>query len=161
MRPYPVLRLNDAITEAMSKVKSIDIPGGITTGLDPEIHPYPGDEYGPISEIADIDKRPTDGMHYVSLSPAYAQLVWLLCDIAFRIHESVAIQAEFEQFGDKEKEQFLSHLNDSNEVSRYIQELINWEAVLRYCADSTNRIIALFNERTSETEMNELYIPMA
>lgn len=157
MRPYPVLRLNDAITEAMSKVKSIDIPGGITTGLDPEIHPYPGDEYGPISEIADIDKRPTDGMHYVSLSPAYAQLVWLLCDIAFRIHESVAIQAEFEQFGDKEKEQFLSHLNDSNEVSRYIQELINWEAVLRYCADSTNRIIALFNERTSETEMNELY----
>ena len=37
MRPFPVLRLNDAITEKIPEMTSIDIPGGIATGLDPEI----------------------------------------------------------------------------------------------------------------------------
>ena len=155
MRPFPVLRLNDAITEKIPEMTSIDIPGGIATGLDPEIRFV--DEQGPITTVAEIKESPVDGMRHVTISAAFAQFLWLLSDITFRIHDSVSILTEFEQFSDKEKGQFISHLNDRCEESRYLKALFDWESVLRYCADSTNRIIALFNGRISETEMNELY----
>ena len=37
MRPFPVKRLNESITQAISKIVSIGIHKGIEDGLDPRI----------------------------------------------------------------------------------------------------------------------------
>lgn len=154
MRYFPVFRLNDAITEAISKIISIDIKNGIATGLDSEI--YFVDEQGPITTVAEI-KEYHDKTRHVVISEAYAQFLWLMCDIAFRIHDSAVIQAEFEQLSVEEQKEFISHLCDNNEESRYIKEMFCWKSVLKYCSDSTDRIKSLFYKSVSEKEMDELY----
>ena len=154
MRYFPVFRLNDAITEVMDKIISIDIKNGIENGLDPEIHFV--DEQGPITTVAEI-KEDLDKTYHVVISEAYAQFLWLMCDIAFRIHESIAIRTEFKQSNAEEQKMFISHLCDDNEESRYMKELFCLESVLKYCADSTDRIKTLFNKCVGDEELKELY----
>lgn len=155
MRYFPVFRLNDAITKVIAKITSIDIKNGIENGLDPEIHFK--DDRGPITTIAEIHEFSLDKRHYVVVSAAYAQFLWMMCDIAFRIHDSIAIQSEFEQFNAEDQMAFISHLCDDNEESRYLKELFSLKSVLKYCADSTNRIITLFNKSVTDKELKDLY----
>lgn len=155
MQPFPVFRLNDAITEAISKMISIDIEVATATGLHPEIRFM--DEQGPITTVAKICESPIDGKHHVTISAAFAQFLWLLGDIAFRIHENNAINIEFENLSKEEQEQFILHLDDDNEESHYVKALFNRKTVLEHAADSTNQIVNLFNRQIPEEEMKELY----
>ena len=155
MKPFPVYRLNDAITEAISKMISMDIEGNVANGLHSEIRFVDGQ--GPITTVAEISEFSIDGQHRVTISAAFTQFLWLLGDMAFRIHENYAIITEFENFSEEEQKQFISHLDDDNEESHYLKALFDRKSVLNYSADSINRIINLFDKRVSESEMNELY----
>ena len=154
MRYFPVFRLNDAITEVIAKITSIDIKNGIENGLNQEI--YFVDKQGPITTVAEI-KEYHDKTHFVVISEAYAQFLWLMCDIAFCIHDGMAIQTEYKQLSVKEQKEFISHLCDNNEESRCLKEMFCWKSVLKYCSDSTDRIKLLFYKSVTEKEMDELY----
>lgn len=64
MKSFPVNRLNDSITRAISNIVSIGIHKGIEDGLDPRIHIVDPDG-GPIQDVAKITETP------IILSPEY------------------------------------------------------------------------------------------
>lgn len=155
MKSFPVYQLNDAITEAISKMISIDIEGNVANGLHPEIRFV--DEQGPITTVAKINESPINRQHRVTISAAFAQFLWLLVDMVFRIHENHAIITEFENSSEEEQKKFISHLGDDNEESHYLKALCDRKSVLNYAAGSTNKIINLFDKQISESEMDELH----
>lgn len=79
---FPVLALNNNITQFIKKIPTAGILDNIKEGLNNEILFI--DQGRPISDIAHIVKMPTDGRSCVSLSAAYCQYLWLMCSIIIK-----------------------------------------------------------------------------
>lgn len=79
---YPVHSLNANITNFLSKVKSAKIYDAMTSGMVNETNLI--DKGSHITEIAYIEQQ-DDGTNRVSLSSAYCQYFWLVCDVALKI----------------------------------------------------------------------------
>lgn len=89
---YPVNRLNHNITQFLSDVISADIFGSVETGLKNEIELI--DDGGHITDFASISHHSLTNTSSVRLSMAYAQYLWLLCDVAFKILDHNVIVSE-------------------------------------------------------------------
>lgn len=76
---YPIHRLNYNITRIFRDIVSADIEGDINKGLQNEIHFI--DEDSHITDVARITGNRLDNTCQVSLSSAYCQFLWLICDI--------------------------------------------------------------------------------
>lgn len=79
---FPVLALNNNITQLIKKIPTAGILDNIKDGLNNKIRFI--DQDCPISDIAHIVKMPTDGRSCVSLSAAYCQYLWLMCSIIIK-----------------------------------------------------------------------------
>ena len=161
MKPFPTYRLNAAITDAMSKIITIDIASGIATGLDSMIH-FVDESGGPLTTIAEITDYPnilTDGgsSRYVKISATYTQLLWMLCSIALRNHDSIVIESEIERMSPEERSQFIKELRENNSITEYQRELVDKKGTFALSADMINRIEVMTQRAISETEMDELY----
>lgn len=101
MKYFPVYRLNEVISKTFEKTISLDIAQGIRDGLDSMIH-FVDEQGGPLSTIAEIIDKPIlidkdEPKRYVKISAAYSQMLWMICSIVMRNHDSVAINYEIEQ----------------------------------------------------------------
>lgn len=159
MCSLPILKLNDAITSVIAKIKSLDIQDSIKKGLNPEVQivDKDGRSLTTIAEIIDLGNTISETRYCVKISATYAQFLWLLCDIAFRINDSIAIQNEFEQLNEEEKKDFIFHLKDNTPESHYLSELSDMESVFSYCTDSILIISKLLNGMLTDKEMDDLY----
>lgn len=79
---FPIHRLNQRVTEKLSKIISADIPGNINKGLSNEIRLI--DDGTNMTDLATIFKLPHTGETYVRISAAFMQYVWVLNDIAIK-----------------------------------------------------------------------------
>lgn len=94
---FPVLALNNNITQLIKKIPSAGIYESITEGLNNEILFI--DQDCPISDVAEIVKFIIDGKSYVSLSAAYCQYLWLMCSIIIREIDLSIVREECERRG--------------------------------------------------------------
>lgn len=79
---FPIHRLNQRVTEKLSKIISADIPGNINKGLGNEIRLV--DDGTNMTDLATIFMLPHTGETYVRISAAFMQYVWMLNDIALK-----------------------------------------------------------------------------
>lgn len=159
MCSLPILKLNDAITKEIAKIKSLDIQSSVINGLNPEIQIV--DENGcsstTVAYITDLGNTFSETRYCVKMSATYAQFLWLLCDIAFRINDSISIQNDFNQFNEYDKKIFISHLKDDTPESHYLSELFDIEAMYSYCTVSIEIISKILNGQLTDKEMDKLY----
>ena len=155
----PILKLNDAITIVIAKIKSLDIQASITNGLNPEIQivDEKGHSLTTIAEITDRGNTFSESRYCVKMSATYAQFLWLLCDIAFRINDCISIQNEIQQLSEDDEKSFISRLKDDTPESHYLSELSDIKSVFSYCTDSIIIISKLLNRKLTDKEMNDLY----
>lgn len=78
---FPVQALNQNITNILKKIITADILRNIKKGLNNQIRFI--DQNSHISNVAEINKN-IDGSCTVSLSAAFCQYLWLICDIAIK-----------------------------------------------------------------------------
>ncbi len=162
MKPFPIYRLSEAITNAISKIVSIDIMQGIAKGLDPKIY-YVDESGGPISTIAEINELPyvrstNDYKRRVKISATYAQTLWMICGIALRNHDSIAIGNELENMTIKERTHFFEELTNNNQVHlRYLNELIDKKKALDVSAKILNTIEYINQSVLTDADMDCLY----
>lgn len=97
IRIFPVNRLNQRVTEKLSKIITADILGNINKGLQNELKLI--DEGVSMTECARVDKNSMTGETYVTISTAFMQYVWLLTDIALKNIDLSIIQREFTRCG--------------------------------------------------------------
>lgn len=161
MKYFPVCRLNEAITASFRKIISLDITQGIKEGLDSKIY-YVDEQGGPLSTIAEIIEKPflldkNEPKRYVKLSAAYSQMLWMICSIAMRNHDSVAINYEIEQMSNEQRNKFLHSLEIDDATAKYERTLLNQESVFSESTDMLNKIELLSNRKLSDEEMEQLY----
>lgn len=80
---------------------------------------------GPLSTIAEIIDKPIlidkdEPKRYVKISAAYSQMLWMICSIVMRNHDSVAINYEIEQMSIEEHKSFLRELEIDNTITKYM-----------------------------------------
>lgn len=161
MLPFPIYRLNEAVTNSLQNIISLDIAQGVQDGLDPMIHFV--DEYGgPLSTIAEITERAlvleeNEYRRYVTVSATYSQILWMTCSIAMRNHDSIAINCEVEKMTPEEKIKFQQELSIDSPITRYERELLDEEKVFSESADMVNTIELMSIRNLSEEEMQKLY----
>ena len=161
MKPFPIYRLNDAITNAMSKIITIDIACGIATGLDPMIH-FVDEQGGPISTIAEITDCPiilsrTSPLRYVKLSVTYAQLLWMICSVVLRNHDTIALEYEIDNMSSEERSQYFNELSVDSNITRYQRDLLDKKKTFELSSDMLNKICIMTQRKLTENEMDELY----
>lgn len=86
---FPVHSLNNNISNFLSKVKSAKIYESITSGMQNEVNLI--DKNCKLSDIAFIETL-GDGTNNVTISSAFCQYFWLLCDITLKILDRRIIQ---------------------------------------------------------------------
>lgn len=79
-------------------------------------------EGGPVSTVAQIDEIPailnSQYKHKVSVSVAYMQILWIICDIALNNNDVMAIENQIEKMTPEEREQFYKELKvDTRETT--------------------------------------------
>lgn len=161
MKYFPIYRLNEAITLSFKKIVSLDIAQGIRNGLDSMIH-FVDEQGGPLSTIAEIINKPIlidkdEPKRYVKISATYSQMLWMICSIVMRNHDSVAINYEIEQMSIEEHNNFLRELEIENTITRYERALLDQKVVFSESADILNKIEILSNRKLSDEEMEQLY----
>lgn len=92
---YPVHRLNLNITKFLRKVKSAKIYDSLTSGMQNEADFI--DKDGKITDIAFIETQ-DDGTNKVTISSAFCQYFWLLCDVCFKILDRRIIQGACDDY---------------------------------------------------------------
>ncbi len=161
MKPFPINYLNDAVTNVLSKIVTIDIANGIEKGLDPMIHF--ADEYGgPINSVAEIHDNPIHfpfdmPQRHVTISIAYAQMLWMLCSIALRNHDSIAVEIELSGMSKDELDIFYQELQVDSNTTIYLRELLDKKKTFDKSAEMLNYMEALCQRHLTEEEMDYLY----
>ena len=160
MKIFPVLTLNSSITEAISKIVSIGIAYGIKEGLDPEIHLF-DEEGGPIQTIAEITELPSflkpEHKRKVSVSAAYMQVLWILCDIALKNNDAIAVEVEVDKMSSDEKDQYYKELEVDLPETRYLKTLLDKKAIFQQSAEKVNLIELICSKKLSEDEMERVH----
>lgn len=160
MKIFPVLTLNSSITEAISKIVSIGIAEGIKEGLDPEIHLF-DEEGGPIQTIAEITELPSflkpEHKRKVSVSAAYMQVLWILCDIALKNNDAIAVEVEVDKMSSDEKDQYYKELEVDLPETRYLKTLLDKKAIFQQSAEKVNLIELICSKKLSEDEMERVH----
>ena len=160
MKIFPVLTLNSSITEAISKIVSIGIADGIKEGLDPEIHLF-DEEGGPIQTIAEITELPSflkpEHKRKVSVSAAYMQVLWILCDIALKNNDAIAVEVEVDKMSSDEKDQYYKELEVDLPETRYLKTLLDKKAIFQQSAEKVNLIELICSKKLSEDEMERVH----
>lgn len=162
MKPFPVLKLNTSITDVFKKITSIEFKEGINTGLNPKIKII--EENGPMQNIAEYSTHDikVDGyINDVKVSAAFSQVLWMICSIAYRHYESIAINSELENEIDKKgttREQYIQNLQKSQEEEALYQlKLINEKDVFQNSCKLLNIIEKISKKTLEENEMDDLY----
>ena len=161
MRAFPIYRLNEAITKSMEKIVSLDISQGINDGLDSMIH-FVDEEGGPISTIAEITEKnlllnPDEPKRYVKISVAYAQMLWMICSIVLRNHDSIAIESEIERMTPEERNRYYKELKKDHSKTSYQRELIDKKNTFAISAEMLNVMEYMMQRNITEDEMDFLY----
>lgn len=160
MKSYPVYSLNQSITEAISKIVSIGIADGIKEGLDPQIHLIDEDG-GPITTVAQITELPSylnpDYKHTVTVSATYMQILWIICDIALKNNDAIAIEVEVENMSKAERDQFYEELQVETVETRYLKKLLDKKEIFTQSAKEVDMIEMVSYKKLSEEEMELLY----
>ena len=160
MKPFPVNRLNENITQAISKIVSIDIHKGIENGLDPMIH-LEDEKGGPITDIAKITEIPAalkpEYKRKVAISAAFMQILWIICDIVLKINDSIALNVEIERLSDSQREQFYQELAVDTDEIRFLRAILDEKNVYQKSADEVNLIEMIATRQLNEQEMESLY----
>lgn len=160
MKQFPVYSLNPRITEAISKIVSIGIAEGIKDGLDPQIH-LVDETGGPLSTVAEInDISPLLSPNYrrqVTVSAAFMQILWIICDIALKNNDAIAVEVEVEKMTDEEKQEYYKELELNNPISEYLKKLLDKKQVFQDSAEKVDLIELILSKELSEEEMDTLY----
>ena len=161
MLRFPIYKLNEAVSKSFQKIVSLNIVQGIKDGLDPMIY-WVDEQGGPISTIAEINEKYylLDRNEYkrcVTVSTTYSQILWMICSIALRNHDSIAINLEVEKMTIEEREKFRQELTNNNSFIRHKCCLLDKKKVLSDSADMVNMIEQISNKKLSENEMEQLY----
>ena len=156
---FPIYRLNEAVTEAMSKMVSLGIAGEISKGLDPQIQ-FVDESGGPLSTIAEIIE--VKGLHdsprhHVKISAAYAQILWMICSIALRNHDSFAIRNELHSMSPEEQAQFMNEVQVGNTVTNYLRDLVDTKTTLELSTNMLNIIEVICKRSLTQNKMEELH----
>ena len=148
MKIFPVLTLNSSITEAISKIVSI------------EIHLF-DEEGGPIQTIAEITELPSflkpEHKRKVSVSAAYMQVLWILCDIALKNNDAIAVEVEVDKMSSDEKDQYYKELEVDLPETRYLKTLLDKKAIFQQSAEKVNLIELICSKKLSEDEMERVH----
>lgn len=158
---FPIYRLNGAITEALKKIISLDIAKGIREGLDPMIH-FVDEQGGPLSSVAKITERAVvmnenESKRYVTISATYSQILWMICSIVMRNHDSVAINNEIERMSPEEYAMYQQELLSDSIFARYERDLQEEKKVFSDSAEMLNKIEILSTRKLSNEEIEQLY----
>lgn len=160
MKNFPVLSLNPNITDAISKIVSIGIADGIKEGLDCRIH-LVDEEGGPISTIAEITELPTflnpEHKRKVSVSAAYMQVLWIICDIALKNNDTIAVEVEVDKMSPEEKEQYYKELEVDAPETRYLKTLLDKKKIFQESAEKVDLIELICSKKLTEAEMDTVY----
>jgi hypothetical protein len=160
MKPFPINYLNDAVTNVLSKIVTIDIANGIEKGLDPMIH-FADESGGPINSVAEIHDNPIHfpfdmPQRHVTISIAYAQMLWMLCSIALRNHDSIAVEIELSGMSKDELDIFYQELQVDSNTTIYLRELLDKKKTFDKSAEMLNYMEALCQRHLTEEEMDYL-----
>ena len=161
MKPFPIFYLNDRITEVSSKVKSIDILQQISNGLNNEIQLI--ETEGPCTCPAAIEGfiSPMDGKMYcnVSISAAFMQCTWLVCEAAMWLHDVLSMQTELAKHSIRVNQllsniQFIETDASSRKQLKYIQSAFNAKVDVYH---NLQCIRVIRNRKLLDYEMEVLY----
>ena len=148
---FPVLALNNIITQLINKNISADISENIKKGLNNEIHFI--DQDCPISDIAQIAKSSIDERSHVTLSAAYCQYLWLICSLIIREIDLSVITEECEQSGISLEQIF----EEISKKARYKSKDVH----TKQCTDFLKQLLELKNktefQNQQEYHMNLLH----
>ncbi len=161
MKYFPIYKLNEAITESLQKIISLDIVQGISDGLDSMIH-FVDEQGGPLSTIAEIAEKKVlmnenEPKRYVTISAAYCQMLWMICSIVLRNHDSVSINCEIKKMSQEEYSEFQQELLVDNVVTRCECSLLDRDKVFSDSVDMLNKIEILIQKKLSNEEIEQLY----
>ena len=148
---FPVLALNNNITQLINKIPSAGIFENIKKGLNNEIHFI--DQDCPISDIAQIAKSSIDERSHVTLSAAYCQYLWLICSLIIREIDLSVITEECEQSGISLEQIF----EEISKKARYKSKDVH----TKQCTDFLKQLLELKNktefQNQQEYHMNLLH----
>ena len=160
MRPFPIYRLNEAVTSAMSKIVTIDIGNGIANGLNQQIN-FVDEHGGSISTIAEISNYTEplnkESQKRVKISATYAQILWMICNIALRNHDTIAIESEIDRMSLEERKQYFKDLQQDSEITKYQRELLDRKKSFELSSQMLNFMEQLAQRNITEEEMDYLY----
>ena len=112
---YPVLSLNQNVTNFLKKVKSARIFESVTSGLNNEV--MLTDKGTHISYTLKIEKCEDGVTSQVYISSAYCQYFWLLCDVVLKILDRRIIASSCVYYGIT-LEEFYQSVEETNRKSK-------------------------------------------
>lgn len=145
----PIDVLSDEVEVKFNKLVSLDIKGEVEKGLSPVIQ-YIDDIYN----IAGIEcNSDSSNNAFIYISKPYCQMLWILCNIAVRIHDSAFVCELVEKMTEEERHKFHETLEADCSKNRYFRELIDWDCTLKIVAELGEVIKRLLNDYISYEEI--------
>lgn len=145
----PIEYLSLRVVEIINKLTSLDIKTEIDKGLNPNIHYI--DDIKNIGGINYTDIFSKEAAVYIS--KPYCQMLWIICNIALRIHDSAAVVGEYEKMDLTEKKEYLKELEIDCPITRYLKQVGNWENTLKVISELGEIIKCMLNEKISYDEI--------
>ena len=139
---------------------SIGIHKGIEDGLDPEIH-IVDMEGGPIQDAAKISEISASlspkYKRKVTVSAAYMQILWIICNIALKNNDSIAIEIDVDNMSDKDRERYFRELSADTPSAKYQRELLDKNGIFQESAEKVNMIEKIASKKLTDDELESLY----
>lgn len=155
MIDLPIFHLNECITNVIKKIISLDIKNEISSGLNPEVK-YIEDIYNSnsinVSVIKEIPSIINDikCKRYVSLSMTFSQVLWLICSIALKNHDCIAIESCVMKMNSEEFEKYKKEMEENNCYTNYQKCLFNKPQILQEATSNLILVNNLINGKIDE-----------
>lgn len=145
----PIEYLSLRVVEIINKLTTLDIRTEIDKGLNPTI--YYIDNIKDIGGINSTNILSNEATIYIS--KPYCQMLWIICNIALRIHDSAAVVGAYEKMNVSEKNAYNRELEIDCHITRYLKQVGNWENTLKVISELGEIIKRMLNCNISNEEI--------
>lgn len=85
------------------------------------------------------------------------QILWIICNIALKNNDSIAIKIEVDNMSEEEKKQYFRELSADTPITNYQRELLDQNRIFQASAEMVNMIEKIASKELTDDEMESLY----
>lgn len=81
------------------------------------------------------------------------QILWIICNIALKNNDSIAIEIEIDNMSDEDRKKYFRELSADTPITNYQRELLDKKRIFQESAEKVNTIEKIASRKLTDVQM--------